>query len=156
MRGVILPFYIHLHCTVLIEQVDASISVYLLHIVYNRIINSKRTLSKYSHRPGLHLLRAAVGPQTAVFPLLICHISIFISLHLTSLLLISLSFVFALQPYWSNGILYYRYLSAIRYPFGGTMIQAGRSRVLFPMRSFDFSTDLILPAALWFWGQLCL
>jgi hypothetical protein len=30
---------------------------------------------------------------------------------------------------------------------GGTMLQAGRSRV--PMRSLDFSVDLIFPAALW-------
>jgi hypothetical protein len=29
------------------------------------------------------------------------------------------------------------------------MLQAGRSRVLFPMRSLDFSIDLILAAALW-------
>jgi hypothetical protein len=30
----------------------------------------------------------------------------------------------------------------------GTMLQAGRSRVRFPMRSLDFSIDLIFPAAL--------
>jgi hypothetical protein len=31
----------------------------------------------------------------------------------------------------------------------GTMLQAGRSRVRFPMKSLDFSIYLILPAALW-------
>jgi hypothetical protein len=30
----------------------------------------------------------------------------------------------------------------------GTMLQAGRSRVWFPMRALDFSIDLILPAAI--------
>jgi hypothetical protein len=30
----------------------------------------------------------------------------------------------------------------------GTMLQAGRSRVWFQMRSFNFSIDLILPATL--------
>jgi hypothetical protein len=30
----------------------------------------------------------------------------------------------------------------------GTMLQVGRSRVLFPMRSLHFSVDVILPATL--------
>jgi hypothetical protein len=31
----------------------------------------------------------------------------------------------------------------------GSMLQAGRSRIRFPVRSLDFTIDLILPAALW-------
>jgi len=35
----------------------------------------------------------------------------------------------------------------------GTVLQAGRSRVRFPTVSLDFFIDIILPAALWLWGQ---
>jgi hypothetical protein len=34
------------------------------------------------------------------------------------------------------------------------MLEVGRSRVPFPMRSLDFSIDLIIAAALWPWGRL--
>jgi len=38
----------------------------------------------------------------------------------------------------------------------GTALQAGRSRVRFPMVSLEFFIDIILPAALWSWGTLSL
>jgi hypothetical protein len=36
------------------------------------------------------------------------------------------------------------------------MLQTGISRIRFPMRSLDFSIDLVLPVALWPWGWLSL
>ena len=36
---------------------------------------------------------------------------------------------------------------------GGTALQAGRSRVRFPIVSLKFPTDIIIPAALWLLGS---
>jgi hypothetical protein len=35
----------------------------------------------------------------------------------------------------------------------GTALEAGRSRVRFPMVSLEFYIDVTLPAALWPWGR---
>jgi len=43
------------------------------------------------------------------------------------------------------------YISYLRYM--GTALQAGRSRVRFPIVSLEFFIDIILPAALWTWGS---
>ena len=44
----------------------------------------------------------------------------------------------------------------VHFTFYLTALQAGRSRVRFPMVSLEFFIDIILPAALWPWGRLSL
>jgi len=48
--------------------------------------------------------------------------------------------------------LVFKLLSIIR----GTALQAGRSRVRFPMVSLEFFIDIIIPVTLWPWGRLSL
>jgi len=59
-------------------------------------------------------------------------------------------------------VILYRYSFIIRTEDGtrggtvlrGTAVQTRRSRVLFPTGSLRFLIDLILPTAVWLWGQL--
>jgi hypothetical protein len=52
--------------------------------------------------------------------------------------------------------LFITYLISLSVVGWGTMLQAGRPRVRFPMSSLDFTVDLILPAALGLRGRLSL
>jgi hypothetical protein len=53
-------------------------------------------------------------------------------------------------------LLYMYIIKACGIAIGWTMLQVGRLWVKFPMRLWDFSVVLILPAALWPWGWLSL
>jgi len=61
------------------------------------------------------------------------------------------------NPLWCLIYLYTYLIGARGGAVGwGTALQAGRSRVRFPMMSLGFFIDIILPAALWPWGWLSL
>jgi hypothetical protein len=56
--------------------------------------------------------------------------------------------------FWINGAYRYNYGARGGAVGWGTALQAGRSRVSFPMVSLEFFIDIIFPAALWPWGWL--
>jgi hypothetical protein len=73
----------------------------------------------------------------------------------TVFIILWLLYLFSKFP-WRNMCLYVCCRARGSLVGWGTMLQSGRSRVQFPMRSLDFLTDLILPAALKPWGRLSL
>jgi len=57
---------------------------------------------------------------------------------------------------WVNFSFTLLYISQMVHLFPGTVLQARRSWVLFPMESLGFFIDLILPDVLWPWDQISL
>jgi len=85
-----------------------------------------------------------------------CHKISFLILFPSVLLTLSHNFVTPKPSVYTDVKLYWPiYTSghAVCAVVWGTALQAGRSRVRFPMVSLEFFIDIILPAALWPWGD---